>query len=58
MSECAEGGCWMAYYGDWSGFAVFAKEIDALRHAVEGSMNVVWVPWGESPRAVVNRASS
>lgn len=31
---------WMAYYSDWSSFALFATEIEALRYAVEKSMHV------------------
>lgn len=31
---------YLAYYDDWSGFALFATEVEALRHAVEHSMKV------------------
>ena len=31
---------WMAYHTDWSGFALFATEIEALRYAVAHSMQV------------------
>lgn len=41
------GGCWIAYYSDWSGIAVFGTEIEALRHAVEHSMIVQFFQWGE-----------
>lgn len=41
-------GIWIAYYDDWSGFCVFEEEIDALRHAVEHSMNVGFAKWGQS----------
>lgn len=29
---------WIAYYGDWSGFAVFDDELACLRHAVAHHM--------------------
>jgi hypothetical protein len=31
---------WMAYYSDWSDFAIFETEIEALRHAVKHEMHV------------------
>jgi hypothetical protein len=31
---------WIAYHVDWSGFAVFETEIEALRHAVDNMMHV------------------
>jgi len=31
---------WIAYHMDWSGFAIFETEIEALRYAVEHSMQV------------------
>lgn len=31
---------WIAYHFDWSGFALFATEVEALRHAVDRSMSV------------------
>lgn len=31
---------WIAYYSDWSGFALFDTEIDALRFAVGSQMQV------------------
>lgn len=40
-------GCWVAYYSDWSGVAVFPTEIEALRYAVSRSMLVEFKPWGE-----------
>lgn len=40
------GGVWVAYYSDWSGAAIFASEIEALRHAVNMSMSVKFVEWG------------
>jgi hypothetical protein len=42
---------WIARYPDCSALAAFATEIDALRHAVKHSMEVVRVPWGEDIRA-------
>lgn len=39
-------GCWVAYYHDRSGAAVFKDEIDALRYAVERNMEVKLVHWG------------
>jgi hypothetical protein len=38
---------WVAYYHDWSGFAVFDREILALRHAVERNMAVKQIAYGE-----------
>lgn len=32
---------WIAYYSDWSNFAIFAHEIEALRYAVEHRMDGV-----------------
>lgn len=40
-------GVWVAYYGDRSAVVVFAEEIDALRHAVEHSMSVRFVHYGD-----------
>lgn len=37
----AETVCWMAYYDDWSGCAVFPTELEALRYAVGSSMQVI-----------------
>lgn len=42
---------WIARYPDCSGLAAFATEIEALRYAVEHSMEVVHVPWGEDIRS-------
>lgn len=42
---------WIARYPDCSALAAFATEIEALRYAVEHSMGVVHVPWGEDIRA-------
>lgn len=47
MCEPAPGGFWLAYYSDYSGFAVFATEIEALRYAVDRSMQVEFKNWGE-----------
>ena len=40
---------WMAYYLDWSQFALFETEVEALRHAVEHSMQVrkITLPSGD-----------
>jgi hypothetical protein len=43
------GGVWLAYHGDWSGWVVFAAEIEALRHAVDHSMRVKFLKYGEDP---------
>ncbi len=40
------GGCWLAYYHDWSAMAVFDQEIDALRYALDKAMAVRFVEWG------------
>lgn len=43
---------WLAYYSDWSGFVVFADEVQALRHAVMNHMDgVIEVPFGADPKA-------
>ena len=42
--ERETGWYWLAYYADWSGLAVFETEIDALRYAVDRSMQVMRVP--------------
>lgn len=39
--------CWMAYYTDWSGIAVFDNEIDCLRHAVTHHMEVIELAAGD-----------
>lgn len=39
--------CWMAYYTDWSGIAVFDNEIDCLRHAVANHMEVIELSAGD-----------
>lgn len=41
------GGAWVAYYSDRSAAAVFRTELEALRVAVERSMQVKFVTWGE-----------
>lgn len=40
------GGAWVALHSDYSGISIFATEIEALRHAVDKSMTVRFVPWG------------
>lgn len=39
-------GVWIAYYQDRSGLAIFESEIEALRRAVEHSMQVAYVKYG------------
>jgi hypothetical protein len=46
---------WIAYYDDWSGFALFAEEIEALRYAVDRCM-VAPVAFGVDLREGLNRA--
>lgn len=50
----ANAGCWVAYYVDWSGMAVFNSELKAMRYAVEKSMRVMFVPWGVDLREAAN----
>lgn len=41
-------GCWVASYYDGSGYAIFPTEVEALRYALEHTMNTVkFVEWGE-----------
>lgn len=40
-------GVWVALYQDASHVAVFATEIEALRHAIDKQMTVKFVPYGE-----------
>jgi hypothetical protein len=40
-------GFWLCRYGDWSGIAAFPTEVEALRYAVDKSMTVEFVEWGE-----------
>lgn len=47
MSDEQPRGFWLAYYSDWSGIAAFPTEIEALRHAVDKSMTVMFCEWGE-----------
>ncbi len=47
MSEREGNGCWVVYYADWSGIAVFGTEIDALRYANDNDgMRAEYVGWG------------
>lgn len=39
-------GVWVAYYSDQSAFVLFETEIEALRHAVEMSMQVKFMTFG------------
>ena len=47
VSTATPTGAWIAYHGDMSSFLVFGREVDALRHAVEHSMDVRYVKWGD-----------
>lgn len=47
------GGFWIAYYADWSGFAIFDTEVECLRYAVEHHMEVAKVGYGVSVREAV-----
>lgn len=38
---------WFCWYDDFSGFAIFDNEMDALRYAVEHSMNCKQVVNGD-----------
>lgn len=40
-------GVWMSYHYDWSGWALFATEVEALRDAVSNSRAVGFVPYGK-----------
>ena len=48
MSEQAKDptGCWVAYYSDRSGAAVFPSEIEALRYAAKSWAEVAFRKWG------------
>lgn len=48
-------GIWVAYHDDWSGMVVFRDEIDALRHAVEHSMQCLFVEYGDDLREAARR---
>ena len=52
------GGIWLAYHSDWSGFAMFGVELDALRYAVDRNMLVQWVPTGVDVREHLTARSS
>ena len=44
----SSGGCWIVRYSDWSGIAVFATELEALRYANDnGVMQAEFHQWGE-----------
>ncbi|MCP9947228.1 hypothetical protein [Actinomadura madurae] len=43
-------GVWVARYADGSSICPFGEEIDALRHAVDHTMEVAFIPWGEDAR--------
>jgi len=44
----AGAGVWAVYYADRSAVWVFAREIEALRCAVDKSAQVAWWPFGEA----------
>jgi hypothetical protein len=46
-------GVWLAYYSDWSGMAVFESELECLRYAVDKTMTVKYVPFGQDLRDAV-----
>lgn len=45
-SPSRSAGVWIAYYHDRSTIVVFDTELKALRYAVENSMAVKFVEWG------------
>jgi hypothetical protein len=47
-------GVWVAHFADWSGFVFFPTELEALRHAVEWSMQVTHVAWGVDPHVAAD----
>jgi len=51
--ESVSDGVWLSYHHDWSGFAIFDQEIDALRDAVENGRACSFVTFGASVRQSV-----
>lgn len=47
LSATSHKGVWVAYHSDWSGFAIFDNEMEALRHAVANTMSVGLAKFGE-----------
>lgn len=47
-------GAWLAYYVDRSGMAIFGSEVEALRYAVEESMQVRFWPFGTGFNRVID----
>ena len=52
-------GAWVAYHSDFSDLVVFpayeqGAELAAYKHAVENSMQVVWVEHGQSVQEAVS----
>jgi hypothetical protein len=47
---------WIAYHDDWSGFVVFKNEVEALRHAVDHSMQVGRVNYGDDVRQTIEES--
>lgn len=61
MIDCAadepDEGVWVAWYADFSGYALFDDELTALRHALDHSMyQVSFVPFGVSVREHLSKA--
>ena len=46
LDQAPGSGCWLAQHADWSGFAIFREEIDALRYSNDNYMTVRFVEWG------------
>jgi hypothetical protein len=46
MTDDTKAGAWVTYYADWSGIAIFATELEALRYAVGRTMEVKFVEFG------------
>ena len=45
---------WVAFYSDWSGFAIFTDEVKCLRYAVDHSMRVHKMAEGKDCKEQVN----
>lgn len=51
--------CWVAYFTDFSGFAVFTDETSALRYAVKNQMmHVALVPYGMDVRECISNQTA
>lgn len=51
----AADGVWLAYYPDQSGWRIFKSEIAALRFAVDTSMSITFLHYGEDPHDAVRK---